>query len=354
MPGKSQIGIGVIGCGTIAERMVTAWKPNMKGARIAAISDVNLARIDALKAKFPEAKGFEDYRALLADPGVDAVLVLTPNFMHAENTIAAAQAGKHVLCQKPMAMNLDEARRMIDAARANKVTLMASFVQRFWVPFVKARELLEQGAIGQILSVRSQFSHSGIGKYYKPASNWFLDPAKSGGGPLSDLGVHHFDVLRWIVDAEITDVSAEMGALGGAEGQENCAAINLRFANGVLGQGFYAFVTQAPPGVTLQRLEIYGTIGTIMVTLQNPARPTLQLVAESGPAATFGGWIDVPVVETVPAFSPMLQHFVDCIRDGKRPVTTGEDGYRSVEVIQAAYTSAREGRRVTIDLSGTT
>lgn len=340
------LNIGVIGCGTIAERMLAAWYPHMRNARLVAAADVNAARTEVFRSRFGVEHKYADYRDLLSASDVDAVLVLTPNFLHAEQSIAAAQAGKHVLCQKPMAMNLEEARAMIDAADMNGVTLMAAFVKRFWPYYAKVRDLIDQGVLGRIVSIRTQFSHSGIGKYYKPASDWFLDPAKAGGGPLADLGVHHFDVLRWMAGAEVTEVTALMSGMDDAGSLEDNALVNLRFANGMLAQGYYSFTTIAPPGVTIERLDVFGTNGTVMVNLAHPGRVTVQLSVESGPGSEFGGWIDVPVLEPVPAFGLMLQHFVDAIQAGQIPVTTGEDGYRSIEISQAAYLSARDGERV--------
>ena len=342
------VGVGVIGCGTIAERMVAAWRPNMSGAHFAAVMDTNPARVEVMRKRFDVPYGTGDLEALLAHPDVDAVLVLTPNHLHASHSIAAAKAGKHILCQKPLAMSLAEARAMIDAARENKVILMSSFVKRFWPYYAKVRSLIDDGVLGKVISVRTQFSHSGIGKYYKPSSDWFLDPAKSGGGPLIDLGVHHFDVLRWIVGAEVVSVSAETASLGQGEKLEDNALVNLRFANGVLGHGYYSFTTIAPPGVTIERLEVYGSLGTVIATLQHPARCVVQLCVENSPAPDFGGWTDLPVTEPVPAFALMLQNFADSIAAGSAPRTTGEDGYRSIEICQAAYQSAREGRRVEI------
>lgn len=328
--------------------MLAAWQPHMRRARLVGLADINAARVEELSRRFGVQGGHADYRELLARRDVDAVLVLTPNFLHAEQSIAAAGAGKHVLCQKPLAMNLAEAGQMIAAARESGVTLMAAFVKRFWPYYVKVRQLIDQGVIGQVLSVRSQFSHSGIGKYYTPASDWFYDPSKSGGGPLNDLGVHHFDVMRWLIGAEAAEVSAEIATLGADVRVENNAAVSFRFTNGVLAQGYYSFTTIAPPGVTLERLEVYGTKGTALVTLAHPGRVTVQVCAEEGPAAAMEGWVDLPVTEPVPAFALMLQHFVDCLHEGRAPVTTGEDGCRSIEMIHGAYTSAQEGRRVAL------
>lgn len=343
------LGIGVIGCGTIAERMLNAWVPHMKNARLAAVSDINAERISHFRARYGIERGYADEHSLLQDPGVDAVLVLTPNFLHAPQTIAAARAGKHVLCQKPLALTVEDAQHMIDVARHGGVTLMAAFVKRFWPYYSAVKKLIDEGALGRIVSIRTQFSHSGIGKYYVPASNWFNDRAKAGGGPLADLGVHHFDVMRWLVGAEVNAVSAEMtNSAGQADALEDNAIVSLSFSNGVVGQGYYSFTTVAPPGVTLERLEVYGTTGSAIVTLSHPARVVVQYCTEAGPLADMG-WVDLPVTEPVPAFGLMLQHFADCVREGRETVTVGEDGLRSVEIAEHAYLSAREGRRVPIE-----
>lgn len=342
------IGIGVIGCGTIAERMLAQWRPHMSRARLVGAVDVSPERVEVLRRLCDIPWGTTDIDALLARSDVDAVLVLTPNHLHADHSIAAVRARKHVLCQKPLALSLTDADRMIAAARDSDVLLMAAFVKRFWPYYARVRRLVEEGVLGRVLSVRSQFSHSGIGKYYKPATDWFLDPSKSGGGPLIDLGVHHFDILRWMVGAEVETVSADIASLGQGEQVEDNALVNLRFANGVVGHGYYSFTTIAPPGVTIERVEVYGTQGTAIAALQHPGRCVVQLCAESGPAAAFGGWIDLPVTEPVPAFALMLQNFANAVADGGRPATTGEDGWRAIEICNAAYDSAREGRRITL------
>jgi UDP-N-acetylglucosamine 3-dehydrogenase len=344
----STLGIGIIGCGTIAERMINAWRPHMKNARLTAVSDVNAERVGHFREQFGIERGYADESALLQDPAVDAVLILTPNFLHAPQTMAAARAGKHVLCQKPLALTVDEAQRMIEAAQDGGVTLMAAFVKRFWPFYTAVKKLIDDGALGRVVSIRTQFSHSGIGKYYVPASNWFNDRAKAGGGPLADLGVHHFDVMRWLVGAEVATVSAEMtNSNGHADALEDNALVNLSFSNGVVGQGYYSFTTVAPPGVTLERLEVYGTTGSAIVMLSHPARVVVQYCTEVGPLANMG-WVDLPVTEPIPAFGLMLQHFADCVREGRQPMTVGEDGLRSVEIAEHAYVSAREGRRVSI------
>jgi Predicted dehydrogenases and related proteins len=345
---ENTLGLGVIGCGTIAERMLNAWRPHMKNARLVAVSDINRERVEYFRERFGIERGYADEHALLQDPDVDAVLVLTPNFLHAPQTIAAARAGKHVLCQKPLALTVEEAERMIDAAKEGGVTLMAAFVKRFWPYYAAVKKLIDDGALGRVTSIRTQFSHSGIGKYYVPASNWFNDRAKAGGGPLADLGVHHFDVMRWLVGAEVEYVSAEMtNPAGLPDALEDNAFVSLGFENGVVGQGYYSFTTVAPPGVTLERLEVYGTTGSVIATLSHPGRVVVQYCTETGPLANLG-WVDLPVTEPIPAFGLMLQHFVDCIREGRRPVTVGEDGLRTVEIAEHAYISAREGRRVSL------
>jgi UDP-N-acetylglucosamine 3-dehydrogenase len=341
--------LGVIGCGAIAERMLGAWRPHMRDAEIIALTDVNRDRADLFCKMFPTARGFSEFEALLAMPGLDAVLILTPNFLHASQTIAATHAGKHVLCQKPLAMNAEEARTMVASAQEAGVTLMAAFAKRFWPYYATTKAMVERGDVGKVLSIRSQFTHSGIGKYYVPASNWFGDRDKVGGGALVDLGVHHLDIMRWIVGAEVETVSAEITRSGGdTSGLEDNAIVNLQFEGGVIGQGYYGFTTIAPPGVSIERVEVYGTTGSIIVNLSHPARAVVQYCSDQGDLGRLGGWVDVPVADPQPAFSLMLQHFVDSLRRKEAPLTTGVDGLAAVAVVEAAYQSASAGRRIAI------
>lgn len=348
MAGKdSAIGVGIVGCGTIGEYMLSSWLPIMRNARVVAVSDANPARVDLYRSAYGIERGYALYEEMLADPRVDAVMVLTPNFLHAPQSILAMEAGRHVLCQKPMAMSVTEAQSMVIAAERGDVTLMAAFVKRFWPYFTICKRLIDDGALGEIRSIRSQFSHSGIGKYYKPASDWFGDRRKAGGGPLGDLGVHHFDVMRWLIGSEVAEVSAIATNISGNDNDlEDNAAVSLRFANGAMGQGFYSFTTVAPPGVTLERLEIYGTEATVIVWLSSPGRVTVRL-CRNADAADGIGWIDLPVTDQ-PSFGLMMQHFIDCLVEGTVPVSTGVDGLRSVEIVAAGYESTIKRRSIQI------
>lgn len=340
------IGIGVIGCGTIAEFMLNAWLPNARNARLVAASDPNPARTDLFRRKYGIEREWADHRDLLDSGDVDAVLVLTPNHLHAPQTLDALEAGKDVMCQKPMALTVAEAEAMNARAADSGRILMAGFVKRFWPYFQILDDLRKQEVLGEVRNVRSQFSHSGIGRYYKPASQWFSDRSKAGGGPLFDLGVHHFDAMRWLVGSEITEVNCLTSGGTEAAGQmEDNAVVGLRFAQGAIGQGNYSFTTQTPPGVTLECLELYGTKATAMVALEHPGRPVVRISVD-GDLLSRGGWIDLPVTETVPPFSAMVQHFVDCIAEGAQPVTDGSDGLKSVAVAEAAYESQASGRTV--------
>lgn len=339
------IGIGIIGCGTIAEFMLDAWVPTMTNARLVGLSDPNDERTRVLQERYGVPRAFGDHRELMASPDVDAVLVLTPNHLHAPQSIDALTAGKHVLCQKPMALNVAEAEAMCAAAQAHGRILMSGFVKRFWPHFQVLDDLKKQGVLGEIRSVRSQFSHSGIGRYYKPASEWFSDKVKAGGGPLFDLGVHHFDAMRWLVGAEVAEVNCFTSSPAPDSQIEDNAVVGLRFADGTVGQGFYSFTTQSPPNVTLERMELYGTKASAIVALEHPDRTVLQICVDGDPLSK-NGWIDIPVIESVSAFAPLVQHFVDCVSTGTTPVTDGSDGLQSVAIAEAAYLSHASGRAV--------
>ena len=209
------IGIGIIGCGKISQvRHIPEYEAN-PGARVVALHDVNVERAREL-AEAHGCRAYDTMEALLADPEVDAVSVCTSNATHAEATIAALAAGKHVLCEKPMATTIEDCEAMVAAAREAGRTLMIDQNQRFARAHVRAKELLDAGKIGDVLTFRTTFGHGGPETWsVDPGTgSWFFGPKRAAMGAMADLGVHKTDLVQWLIGQGVVSATARVATLG--------------------------------------------------------------------------------------------------------------------------------------------
>ncbi len=232
---REKIGIGVIGCGAIA---VEAHLPNYAAdgrARLVAVADVDRARAEEAAARFGVPHIYEDYRELLARGDIEAVSICTPNDVHAEQAIAAAQAGKHILCEKPMAISLEQAEAMIAAASAAGVQLMVGFTHRFYSFNERAAALIAEGAIGKPYTVRVRFAHRGPYESWSARSDWFFDRRRAGGGAVLDMGIHALDLTRFLLGEEIESIWASIATLAHPIEAEDAAVLCLQLTGGALG-----------------------------------------------------------------------------------------------------------------------
>lgn len=339
-----QIRIGLIGCGTIAEKQL-AGLAQTRLVRLVATADLNPDRANLLADRYDVLKRFTDHKELLAQDDVDAVIISTPNFLHAQQAIDAAEAGKHVLVQKPLALTIEDVVAMDRAAKSAGVTAMALMMNRFTPSYARLKESLDQDLLGTPLVFRSHFYHSGINKTYLPSSNWFLEKNKSGGGPLLDLGVHHFDLLRWLSGQEVKSVTAEIATLGNHQETEDNALVSLTFTNGSIAQLFLSFTTPLPPGLTPQKVEVYGTRGSAWCSPSTIERPPLRVYVDDTSSTAVHGITEVRMPDADP-WTNTIEHFAQSIMDQKEPLTTFEDGRKALEIVLACYRSASEGRRV--------
>ena len=208
------LNIGIIGCGKIAQvRHLPEYEQN-PGARIAGLYDLNQERAQALAAQYG-AKAYESYETLLADPAIDAVSVCSANVSHAEIAVAALEAGKHVLCEKPMATTLEDCERMVAAAQKSGKYLMIDQNQRLAGAHRKARELIRAGAIGKPLTFRTAFRHGGPETWsVDPGqSTWFFDKKRAAMGAMADLGVHKTDLIQFLLDQVVVETTASLSTL---------------------------------------------------------------------------------------------------------------------------------------------
>jgi myo-inositol 2-dehydrogenase/D-chiro-inositol 1-dehydrogenase/scyllo-inositol 2-dehydrogenase (NAD+) len=286
---------------------------------------------------------YTDHKEALKQKDVDAVVITTPTFTHAAITIDAAEAGKHILCEKPMALTLKEADEMIAAARRAGVKLQMGFMRRFDAEFQTAKRMIEEGVIGKPSIIKS----TGHGPGLPPP--WACDP-KTSIGMLAEVNSHDFDSVRWLMGSDISRVYAEAEAIAVPELKKQYpdfydrAVVTLRFANGSLG-----LIDSGCPvkyGYDA-RVEILGTEG-IMLIGELKYQAVFVCKKETGVyTSTFPSWRD----RFKEAYLEEDKHFIDCIINDKNPLASGEDGRAALEAVLAATKSIKEGRPVTLPLT---
>ena len=349
MPMKQVLNIGVIGVGTIGKHHLQGYTDNSK-ARVVAISDINTAVAKSVASDFGVKKFFKDYRDLLDLSRVDAVSVCTPPFAHAKITCDAAKAGKHVLCEKPMAMNANEAERMVRACHEAGVKLgVCSSRSRFNVAVESAREYFQSGKLGKVYYVRSSsFRRRGRpGLDILKESKWFLDSSKAGGGSLIDIGCYDLDAILYILGSP-QPVSVSAMTFRGVGDQptsdvihdvEEHASLMVRFKDGLVATVDTAWASNMDRG---EGIVLFGTTGGLKVegftfyTEQEGKQVAIQVDLP-------GQWRE--------RFKFIDDFLIACLED-KSPKTPGEDGLKVMQIISMAYLSAELGREVTLkDLS---
>lgn len=331
---------GIIGAGKIAERQMVSAIEQASGQRLVAVMKRDLTRAQEFAARHRAPRAYDSSQALLADPDVQAVYVATPPHLHAAQTIEAAQAGKHVLCEKPLALDSTQAQRMIDTCRANGVHLMVCYYQRYNRRHQQFRKLLAAGAIGQVTAVRLNFSD-----FFPPTPGfWHHNPAISGGGALMDLGVHCVDLLRYLC-GEVTEVMAMIDTLAAESPVEDTATLLLKLGNGAQAVITSHWSTANFEPQQANGLEICGTLGTMQAApiQAKDSSGSLHLITEAGVqdfSVTPGG---------LRPHVALLEDFARSIAAGAPAPIPGEEGLAGLQVIEAAYRSARTGKRIVID-----
>jgi myo-inositol 2-dehydrogenase/D-chiro-inositol 1-dehydrogenase len=345
----AEVGIALLGSGFIAEIHADCYRRFVRDAKVEAVVGRNEQKTKAFAERFGIPRWFTDYRQALALKEVQLADVCMPNSLHAQLTIDAAAAGKHVLCEKPLCMNLEEADRMIEACRHAKVHLMYAEELCFTPKYVRAKQLVDEGGLGKVYLVKQSEKHFG------PHADWFWDVSQSGGGVMFDMGCHAFEFFRWILGKpKAKSVYSHMGTYVHADltkGDDNSIAI-VEFEGGAVGM---AEESWAKRGGMDDRAEIYGSEGVTYADLLHGN--ALETYSESGygyaveKAPDTKGWTFTIYEEAWNyGFPQELEHFVGCVKTGTRPLETGEDGRAVLEIIMAAYESAATGKRIELPL----
>jgi myo-inositol 2-dehydrogenase/D-chiro-inositol 1-dehydrogenase len=344
-----EIGVGIIGSGFVAEIHAEALK-RVPAARTAAVASPTEGRAQAFARRHGIPRWFTDYRELLELDDVDLVTLCLPNALHCEAAVAAAAAGKHVMCEKPLCASLLEADRMVEACRAAGVKLMYAEELCYTPKYVRAKQLVDEGALGKVYLIKQSEKHNG------PHSDWFWDVHRSGGGVALDMGCHAVEFFRWILGRPAAaSVLAQMGTYRHADrthGDDNALLI-VEFEAGEVG---LAEESWARPGGMDDRAEIYGTQGMTYADLLHGS--ALETFSEVGygyaveKAPDTRGWT-FTVFEEIwnYGFPQEMQAAVDAVTRDVSFSPNGADGRAVLELIYAAYESARTGRKVYLPFS---
>jgi myo-inositol 2-dehydrogenase / D-chiro-inositol 1-dehydrogenase len=344
--------IALLGSGFIADIHIESYQRFVPEAEVVAVWSRSPEKAAAFAKKHHIAKHYSTLEQAITESGCEIVDVCVPNFLHHRAVLAAANAGKHVIIEKPLAMTLEEADEMIAACKSKSRKLMYAEELCFAPKYERVRKLVNEKAIGKIYQMRQCEKHSG------PHSDWFYDINQSGGGALMDMGCHGIAWFRWMLGGrpKVRSVFAQMqnGLIHGkrTRAEENSICM-VEFEDGAIG---VAENSWAKHGGMDDRVEVYGTQGVIYADLfmGNSALT----YSEKGygyameKAGSTQGWTFTIFEEAFNQGYPQeLRHFVECVREDKQPIVTAEDGRAVLEIMYAAYQSARTGQKVPLPFS---
>jgi predicted dehydrogenase len=313
---------GLIGAGDIARKRIAPALRDLPNCNFVAVNRGRAALAEEFANEFGAKKWFADWKALLADGEIEAVYIATPVFLHAEQAINAADAGKHVLCEKPMALSAGECERMIAAGRANGVRLGIAYYRRFYPVLGRAKQLIEAGAIG-----KPAFAQINAFEFFNPPPDhpryWLLEKEKSGGGPMMDFGCHRLEVLTNLFGAVRTLKSLVSNAVFGRAVEDTASAL-FQFENGTCANLTVTHAAREPQDT----LDIYGTEGSIHIPVLNGA----ELKLRTGSAETIE-------FHPPPAnfHQPLIEDFTDAVLNNREPLITGETGREIARLEEEIY-----------------
>lgn len=349
---QEQLGFAVVGLGM--GQAHCADIVDARGARLVAVCDIDAARRQAMMDRY-QVRGYERFEDLLADAEVDVVNIATPSGMHADMTVSALRAGKHVICEKPPDVTVEKVDRMIAAARETGRKLQIIFQSRFNPLYQRVREAVQNGRLGTLVGVHGAVHWYRLQSYYDGQGGWRGTWQWDGGGSLANQGVHTVDLMQWIAGP----VESAFGRIGiyahQIETEDKTVAV-LKFRNGALGT--LTTTTCAYPGLTTD-LVIYGTRGSIVcvdgalrtwrIQGEQEQEEERTMLAMYGPSEARDATVaSDPMALNWRGHLLQVEDMVQAIRQDRDPFITAESTRHSVAIVRAIYQSAQEGREVVV------
>jgi len=323
-----QLRWGLIGCGNIAQKRIAPALVESARCELVAVSRAQPELAESFAKQFSARKWYSEWTELLRDQEIDAVYIATPVHLHAAQTIAAAEAGKHVLCEKPMAMNVSECDRMIAACRANKVKLGVAYYRHFYPVVERIKSIIASGDIGTPVLVQINAF-----EWFNPRADhprsWLLKKDLAGGGPMFDFGCHRIEVLMNIFGA-IKSVSAMTANVLFDRETEDTATALFQFAGGACGVLSVSHAAMEPK----DSLHIFGSLGSIRVSILNEGK--IRVIGKLGER-----YESCPPAANLHA--PLIENFVDAVTSIRDPAVSGEVGRTVTMIEEEIYRQAASG-----------
>jgi predicted dehydrogenase len=333
--------IGVLGTGAIVREFHLPALLDNPGVEVAALGNQHSASLEQLARAHGIKRTYTDFSLMAADPEIDAVVNALPNYLHAPVSIEMLQAGKHVLCEKPMAMSVAEAQAMLAAAAAAQRKLVIAHPWRTSREYAWLRAVIEAGTIGAVIKVRAHAVLAGGGP---PPTSWFVQPEFAGGGALTDVGIHSIDTISYVFGDRVRPVA--VFARSGTHFQpiqlEDTATVLIEYDNGMVAEieaGWHHAYASSPLGA----MELFGTRGYAR-TFPNEAHCSI-----GGVPGVYLPSLPTSARHIGPAmYAAQIDRFLNCVLHDAPPACDGRHGLMGMQVLDAAYRSARSGEAVSL------
>ncbi len=313
---------GLIGAGDIAQKRVAPALRDLPNCDLVAVNRNRAELVEAFAKEFAARKWFADWRDLIADEEIEAVYIATPVYLHKEQTVAAANAGKHVLCEKPMAINVAECEEMIAACRANNVKLGVAYYRRFYPVVQRIKQIIAAGKIGKPV-----FAQINAFEYFDPSSEnprrWLLEKEKSGGGPMMDFGCHRIEVLTDLF-GKIRRTESIVANVNFDREVEDTATAIFQFETGACANLTVTHAANEPQDT----LDIFGTNGSIRIAVLNQGEIVVK--TKNGERTE-----NHPPHKNV--HQPLIEDFIEAVFNNREPVVNGEIGKMIAEIEEKMY-----------------
>ena len=348
---KKRVKIGIIGCGWAGGTLHLPALHSLSDAEVIALADIDQERLNQVGDKFHITSRHTDYRDIVENEEVDVIAVCVPASSHTEIALAALEAGKHVFIEKPITLSLDESEQLIERAKVSNSKVTVGFNLRSHRLVREARRIIREGALGKIESIRTAWT-SDV-RHYRNMPEW-RNRREMGGGTIVEIGIHHFDLWRFLLESEVEEIFALTRS---SEWDDQIAVVNARMANGAIASSVFSELT-----CNNNEIEIHGQKGRLLVSCYSfdglEFQPILSLpgTISSRMKKVINTLRDLPKAvssirnggEFIASYRAEWQHFIHAIRNNAQVECTLEDGMRAVQVVLAATQSASLGKPVKV------